>query len=91
MMRLERNRWSAVLSANDKILLVGFGNMGQALVRGWLAKGHAASAIRVVDPVPAARAVAAALGVEAHDAVAVEFVDAGSDLGILTLEEAVAI
>ena len=69
MMRLERNRWSAVLSANDKILLVGFGNMGQALVRGWLAKGHAASAIRVVDPVPAARAVAAALGVEAHERV----------------------
>jgi pyrroline-5-carboxylate reductase len=54
------------LSAVAQILLIGFGNMGQALVRGWLDKGRAASSIRVVDPVPAARAVAAGLGVAAE-------------------------
>ena len=53
---------------NDgEVLLIGFGNMGQALVRGWLAKGIAAHAIRVVDPAPAARAVAAQLGVAASE------------------------
>ena len=54
------------MSANQQILLIGFGNMGQALVRGWLAKGRAAATIRVVDPVPTARAVAAQLGVSAR-------------------------
>ncbi len=61
------------MSADADILLVGFGNMGQALVRGWLGRGRAASCIVVVDPVPAARAVAAELGVTAAvdvDAVA---------------------
>jgi len=53
------------LSTNAEILLVGFGNMGQALVRGWLARGRAADSIVVVDPVPAARAVAAELRVAA--------------------------
>ncbi len=46
------------------ILLIGFGNMGQALVKGWLAEGHSRSAIAVVDPNPAAREQAAALGIE---------------------------
>jgi pyrroline-5-carboxylate reductase len=55
------------LSANQQILLVGFGNMGQALVRGWLANGRAASSIEVADPVAAARTVAAELGVAGHD------------------------
>ena len=58
---------SEALSANQHILLVGFGNMGQALVRGWLAHGRPASGIEVVDPIPAARAVAATLGVAAHE------------------------
>jgi len=58
-------RRSESLSAKQQILLIGFGNMGQALVRGWLAKGRAAATIRVVDPVPTARAVAAQLGVSA--------------------------
>jgi pyrroline-5-carboxylate reductase len=55
------------LSGKRQILLVGFGNMGQALVRGWLANGRAAGGVEVVDPVPAARAVAAKLGVVAHE------------------------
>ncbi len=54
---------SAALSAKVEILLIGFGNMGHALVRGWLAKGRDPSSIEIVDPVPAARAVAAELGV----------------------------
>jgi pyrroline-5-carboxylate reductase len=57
------------LSAQQQILLIGFGNMGQALVRGWLAKGRAAATIRVVDPVVSARRAAAELGVVAHESV----------------------
>lgn len=49
----------------QRICLIGFGNMGQALARGWLAGGRAAGSIAVVDPVPAARAAAAELGLEA--------------------------
>ena len=41
--------------------------MGHALVRGWLAKGRDRSSIQIVDPVPAARAAAAELGVAATD------------------------
>jgi pyrroline-5-carboxylate reductase len=67
-MRLERQR-SAALSAKDRIVVVGFGNMGQALVRGWLAKGRDASTIRVVDPVAAARAAARDLGLKTQDGV----------------------
>jgi pyrroline-5-carboxylate reductase len=55
------------LSASRQIVLLGFGNMGQALVRGWLADGRPASGIEVVDPVGSARAVAATLGVAAHE------------------------
>ena len=54
------------MSGAGEILLIGFGNMGQALVRGWLAEGRAASGIEVVDPVAAARAVAAQLGIAAR-------------------------
>jgi pyrroline-5-carboxylate reductase len=68
-MRTERQR-SAQLSATDRIVVVGFGNMGQALVRGWLAKGRDASSIRIVDPAPAAREVARQLGVAVEDDVA---------------------
>jgi pyrroline-5-carboxylate reductase len=58
-----------------EILLIGFGNMGQALARGWLGTGRAARTIRVVDPAPAARAVAADLGV----AAATELIASDSD------------
>jgi pyrroline-5-carboxylate reductase len=67
-MRIERER-SAALSANERIVVVGFGNMGQALVRGWLAKGRGASSIRIVEPAAAARAVARDLGVAVEDGV----------------------
>jgi pyrroline-5-carboxylate reductase len=67
-MRIERER-SAALSANERIVVVGFGNMGQALVRGWLAKGRGASSIRIVEPASAARAVARDLGVAVEDGI----------------------
>jgi pyrroline-5-carboxylate reductase len=57
------------LSAKDRIVVVGFGNMGQALVRGWLAKGRDAGSIRVVDPAAAARAAARDLGIAAEDRI----------------------
>jgi pyrroline-5-carboxylate reductase len=65
-MLLERATERPPLSAKVEILLIGFGNMGQALVRGWLAKGRNPASIAIVDPVPAARAVAAQLGVAAR-------------------------
>jgi len=58
------------LSAKERIILVGFGNMGQALVRGWLANGRDARSIAIVDAMPAARAVAAQLGVAAAERLA---------------------
>jgi pyrroline-5-carboxylate reductase len=59
-----------VLVGRDiEVLLIGFGNMGQALVRGWLATGVAPAAIRVVDTAPAARAAAKALGVAASERI----------------------
>jgi pyrroline-5-carboxylate reductase len=57
------------LSRNTQVLLIGFGNMGQALVRGWLARGHDARSIRVVDPVAAAREAAAGLGLAAIERI----------------------
>jgi pyrroline-5-carboxylate reductase len=57
------------LGASGRILLIGFGNMGQALVRGWLDTGRAPASVRVVEPLAAARAVARDLGVEAGDSV----------------------
>jgi pyrroline-5-carboxylate reductase len=44
--------------------------MGQALARGWLARGRAATAIRVVDTASGARSAAAALGLAASERVA---------------------
>lgn len=51
---------------NSHILLIGFGNMGQALVRGWLGRGYVAKNIAVVDPSAGAREMAASLGVAAE-------------------------
>src|SRR5215831_483835 len=59
------------LGRDTRVLLVGFGNMGQALVRGWLARGRDAATIRVVDTASAARAAAAALGITASERVGV--------------------
>lgn len=52
------------------IVLAGFGNMGRALVRGWLGAAAVDAAITVVDPEAAARDAAAALGLTAIESPA---------------------
>jgi pyrroline-5-carboxylate reductase len=77
--RRERN-----LSASDRVLLIGFGNMGQALARGWLAHGREAASVRVVEAADAARAVAVELGL---DAVAeIDKTEQGADVIVLAVK-----
>jgi pyrroline-5-carboxylate reductase len=64
-----RLREERPLGRDTRVLLVGFGNMGQALVRGWLARGRAADSIRVVDTAADARAAAEKLGIVASERV----------------------
>jgi pyrroline-5-carboxylate reductase len=71
------------LLAKHPVLLIGFGNMGQALARGWLAKGRAAVSIRVVDTAPAA--VAAAAELDLHASANVVEARAGFDPEIVVL------
>jgi pyrroline-5-carboxylate reductase len=80
-MEVRRNR---TLSASETILVVGFGNMGQALVRGWLSRGRAASTIEVVDAMQDARSVAATLGITAHKEV--EAVATRADVVVLAVK-----
>lgn len=47
-----------------RILVLGFGNMGQALVRGFIEHGIQASRIHVVDPSEQAEAAAEAMGLD---------------------------
>lgn len=58
------------MRGEERVLLIGFGSMGQALVRGWLASGRAPATIRVVDTVPAALHAAASLGLIASPGLA---------------------
>ncbi|WP_425989376.1 pyrroline-5-carboxylate reductase [Ensifer sp. R-19] len=52
---------------NGALLLVGCGNMGRAMLQGWLAAGFVRpDAVHVVEPVEALRAEAGALGVRTH-------------------------
>ncbi|HLF12504.1 MAG TPA: pyrroline-5-carboxylate reductase [Gammaproteobacteria bacterium] len=73
------------MSQDKQILLVGFGNMGQALARGWLAKGHAADAIHVVDPEPGAREVAAKLRLRTSAAIEERSADPDRRIDIVVL------
>jgi pyrroline-5-carboxylate reductase len=50
------------MSAHPGVLLLGFGNMGQALANGWLARGIVAQSVAVVEPEAAAQAGARKLG-----------------------------
>ena len=74
------------MSTNGRILLVGFGNMGQALVRGWLDSGRTAASVRVVEPVAGARAVARGLGVAASETVAGALGDSRADVIVLAVK-----
>jgi pyrroline-5-carboxylate reductase len=51
------------MNHDGNILLVGCGNMGQALVKGWLAEGVDPGQIQVVDPNAEAASAARSLGV----------------------------
>ena len=74
------------MSTNGRILLVGFGNMGQALVRGWLDSGRAAANMRVVEPVASTRAVAHGLGVAASDSIGGALQDFRADVVVLAVK-----
>ncbi len=51
--------------SRPEVLLVGCGNMGQALLRGWLDNGWTLDEIHVVEPEEGARTAAEALGLRA--------------------------
>lgn len=53
------------MSRRESILLVGGGNMGQALLRGWLAHGRKPASVHAVDPDERARAAVGSLGIDA--------------------------
>jgi pyrroline-5-carboxylate reductase len=53
--------------------LIGFGNMGRALARGWLEHGHERAATAIVDQSPAAIFAADELGVRATASIDAEF------------------
>ena len=53
------------MNTRESILLVGGGNMGRALLRGWLADGRAPESIHVVDPDEGARTAVESLGIAA--------------------------
>jgi len=69
-----------------RVLLIGFGNMGQALVRGWLACGRDAATIRVVDTAPPARAAAAALGIAASERVGPQGAGGAPDVVVVAVK-----
>lgn len=74
----------------ERLLLVGFGNMGQALVNGWLAHGRDARTISIVDPHPDAREAAAALDIAATSGwpESVRDHDAGPEVVLLAVKPA---
>jgi pyrroline-5-carboxylate reductase len=62
------------------ILLIGAGNMGTALLKGWLAGGSAPETLTVVEPAPIPREAAASLGVRT-----LERIDPGSQAPLVVL------
>jgi pyrroline-5-carboxylate reductase len=74
------------LSANQQIVLIGFGNMGQALVRGWLGVGRSPTTIRIVDTANAALAAATALGVASSATPAEALAVARPDVVVLAVK-----
>lgn len=64
------------MSVSQNILLVGCGKMGGAMLRGWLGRGVAASAVRVVEPFADA---ADALRQELSVTVVADVADIGPD------------
>jgi len=64
------------VATNGELLLVGCGNMGRAMLQGWLAAGFLhPDKVHVVEPAEALRAEAAALGVRTY--ASAEALDSG--------------
>lgn len=68
------------MAQGQDILLVGAGNMGSALLKGWLARGLAPESLTVVEASAAARQSVAAFGVRT-----LERIDAGSRAALVVL------
>ena len=69
------------ISVDSDILLVGCGNMGRALLRGWLARGVGSNRIRVVDC--AASAIGSAQSLNILASVELDEVLEGFDVGLV--------
>lgn len=74
------------MAQQQRILLVGFGNMGQALARGWLANGRPAASVRVVDPSDAAQSAAASLEIQASRDMASALAGFAPDVVLLAVK-----
>jgi pyrroline-5-carboxylate reductase len=74
------------LSSSGTTLLIGFGNMGQALAGGWLERGRRPETIHVVDPAPGTLAAARRLGVRAAEAVSLLEADLRPDVIVLAVK-----
>jgi pyrroline-5-carboxylate reductase len=70
------------------IVLIGFGNMGQALAKGWLERGIGADSIRVADPEPRALDAAAKLGLAGCAAAADALSGAAPDVVVIAVKPA---
>ncbi len=57
------------MTSSRDILLVGCGNMGQALLTGWLAEGRDPERVQVVDPSPDAVSAARELNIDAFESL----------------------
>jgi pyrroline-5-carboxylate reductase len=73
------------VNREPRVLLIGAGNMGAALLRGWLASERPAQSVTVVDAAAGARQVAASLGVAVHAAAAPETL-AAADVVVLAVK-----
>jgi len=75
------------MTSNPKLLLIGCGKMGSALLQGWLSQGIAASAITVVEPNPdMAAGLAAKFGVTAANTAEDLGADFAPDVVILAVK-----
>jgi pyrroline-5-carboxylate reductase len=81
-----RGERETTVARDTRVLLIGFGNMGQALARGWLARGRTAATIRVVDTASGARSAAAALGIAASERVGAPLSGSVADVVVIAVK-----
>lgn len=71
-----------------RIVLIGGGNMGEALLGGWLARGRSVRSIAVIDPAPAALGRARERGVGAGQDWPIEGVNWRPDIVVVAVKPA---